>query len=189
VRATRSRFVQLVSIGLALLGVARPGVAQSEIKGWGLRVFDSRWNDEHFVEISAGRSHTVARRSDGSVVAWGDNLQRLCIVPPLPPGLSYIQIAAGGLHTIALRSDGSAIAWGYPYGGKTQVPALPPGLTYVEVAAGLVHSIARRSDGSAVAWGDNQYGNATFRRSRRGSPTSRSRPASTTPSRAGATAP
>src|SRR5262245_50080018 len=59
-----------------------------------------------YVEIAAGSTHTVACRSDGSAVAWGDNGAGQTNVPALPPGLVYIAVAAGGLHSAALRSDG-----------------------------------------------------------------------------------
>ena len=100
----------------------------------------------------------MARRSDGSVVAWGDNYYGQCNVPALPVGLTYVEVAAGGTHTVARRSDGSVVAWGSNDYGQCNVPALPVGLTYVEVAAGTDHTVARRSDGSVVAWGDNSYG-------------------------------
>jgi hypothetical protein len=105
----------------------------------------------------------VARRSDGSSVAWGNNNYGQCNLPVLPPGLTYVELAAGGYHTVARRSDGSVMAWGDNSSGQCNVPALPPGLTYVEVAAGGAagygsYTLARRSDGSVVAWGDNSYG-------------------------------
>ena len=78
----------------------------------------------------------MARRSDGSVVAWGDNYYGQCNVPALPAGLTYVEVAAGGCHTVARRSDGSVVAWGSNDYGQCNVPALPAGLTYVEVAAG-----------------------------------------------------
>src|SRR5262245_52856973 len=86
-----------------------PGLArgQSHVSGWGLRVFDSRFNLESFVEVVAGDNHTVARRSDGSLAAWGINGQEQCNVPRAPGGLTYVEVAAGALHTVARRSDGS----------------------------------------------------------------------------------
>ena len=66
---------------LALLVAAPGAAAQSYISGWGWQVFDSRWNQESFVEVAAGEWHTVARRSDGSVVAWGNNGDGQCYVP------------------------------------------------------------------------------------------------------------
>ena len=148
----------LAIAGLACLVLPGTARAQSHVVGWGSLVFDSRWNDEPFVEIAAGGNHTVARRSDGSVVAWGSNSWGQCNVPVLPIGLAYVAIAAGGRHTVARRSDGSVVAWGYNNWGQCNVPALPGGLTYVEVAAGSSHTVARRSNGSVIAWGDNASG-------------------------------
>jgi len=133
--------------------------AQSSVRGWGQTVFNSAWSEaQDYVEIAAGSSHTVARRSDGSVVAWGTNGSGKTIVPALPPGLTYVEIAAGGGHTVARRSDGSVVAWGDNIDGKLNVPALPTGLTYVEIAAGTDHTVVRRSDGSVFALGNNYFG-------------------------------
>jgi Regulator of chromosome condensation (RCC1) repeat len=148
----------LTIVGLACLILPGRVQAQSFISGWGPVVFDSRWNSEAFVDVAAGGKHTVARRGDGSVVAWGDNGAGQCNVPALPGGLTYVEIAAGWAHTVARRSDGSLVAWGDNGWGQCNAPALPAGLTYVEIAAGLGHTVARRSDGSVVAWGDNSYG-------------------------------
>src|SRR5262245_34924390 len=122
----------LTILGLACLILPGPTQAQSFISGWGNQIFDSRWNSEVFVEIAAGGAHTVARRGDGSVVAWGWNYYGQCNVPALPSGLTYVEVAAGGEHTVARRSDGSVVAWGDTSAGKCNVPALPSGLTYVE---------------------------------------------------------
>jgi hypothetical protein len=110
------------------------------------------------VEVAAGAMYTVVRRSDGNVVAWGDNSQGQCNGPALSPGLTYVEVAAGQAHTGARRSDGTVVAWGKNGSGQCNVPALPPGLTYVEVAAGDEHTVARRSDGSVAAWGRNDRG-------------------------------
>jgi hypothetical protein len=82
----------------------------------------------------------LARRSDGTVEAWGSNAQGQCNVPALPPGLSYVEIAAGWAYSFARRSDGTIVAWA----STGNVPAaLPPSLGYVEIAAGSLHSLAR----------------------------------------------
>src|SRR5436853_3221033 len=125
--------------------------AQTYVRGWGQQVFDSRLNEQAFVDLEAGSFHTVARRSDGSVVVWGSNGFGLCNVPALPVGLTYVGIAAGAYHSAALRSDGSVVAWGNNATGECNVPVLPGGLVYVEVAAGANYTVARRSDGSVVA--------------------------------------
>lgn len=119
-------------------------------------------------EFVSARTTRVARRSDGSVVAWGSNLYSGCNVPALPPGLSYVEVAAGGGyggqglfyfgHTVARRNDGSVVAWGNNYQDQCNVPALPLGLSYVEVTAGGYHNVARLSDGSVIARGENTNG-------------------------------
>src|SRR5262245_54234235 len=118
----RSLAFSVLAVFLALSVSANVAPAQEGVIGWGRKVFDSRWNDiQSAVEVSAGGGHTVVRRSDGSVVAWGDNLDGQCNVPALPPGLSYVEVAAGGLHTVARRSDGSVVACGYNANGQCNV--------------------------------------------------------------------
>src|SRR6187551_125244 len=74
--------------GIVCLLLPIPGEAQTFVKGWGLHIFDSRFNSEAFVQVAAGYSHTMARRSNGSLVAWGDNYSGECNVPALPAGIT-----------------------------------------------------------------------------------------------------
>ena len=85
----------------------------------------------------------MARRSDGSVVAWGLNTNGQCNVPALPAGLTYVQVAAGDYHTVARRSDGSVVAWGRNDTGQCNAPLLPSGMIYLEIAAASNYSVAR----------------------------------------------
>ena len=77
--------VSLACLGLALVmwAVSPSVAAQGQIVGWGQFVVNSDWGSGTYVEVAAGTFHTVARRSDGSVVAWGHNGYGQCDVPSL----------------------------------------------------------------------------------------------------------
>jgi hypothetical protein len=51
--------------------------------------------------LAAGFFHTVARRSDGWVVAWGNSGSGQCDLPALPPGSVYAELSAGESHSVA----------------------------------------------------------------------------------------
>ena len=50
---------------------------------------------------TSAAGHAVARRSDGSMVAWGDNIHGQCNVPPVPSGLTCVDVAAGWYFSVA----------------------------------------------------------------------------------------
>ena len=103
------------------------------------------------VAISAGYFHSLALKSDGTVVGWGNSYYA---TPPA--GLSnVVAIAAGLFHSLALKSDGTVVGWGDSSFGRLPPPA---GLSnVVAIAAGYEHSLALKSDGTVVGWGDNTY--------------------------------
>jgi alpha-tubulin suppressor-like RCC1 family protein len=131
------------------------------------------------IAVAAGSSHSVALKSDGTVLVWGSNsngqlgtgttLSELAPVPvpSLGPGSGVVAIAAGNLHTLALKSDGTVLAWGFNFNGQlgdgstTQrlTPVPVSGLSgIVFIAAGFSHSLAVRNDGAVFAWGFNGNG-------------------------------
>ncbi len=109
--------------------------------------------------IAAGPSHNLVVRGDGTVAAWGSDVNYYGYTN-VPPGLStVVAVAAGWQHSLALRSDGTVVGWGYDYYGQSTPPT---DLTNaVAIAAGSGHSLALRSDGTVVAWGNDHFGQAT----------------------------
>ena len=136
--------------------------------------------------IAVGNNHAVALCSDGSLAAWGFNVDgRLgngsTVNSSVPvavlrsgvlAGKTVTKIAAGAGHTLVLCSDGTLAAWGYNPNGQvgnnsmttTQVPVLVnqsgvlAGKTVIAIAAGDSHSLVICSDGTLAAWGRNDKG-------------------------------
>lgn len=127
--------------------------------------------------INAGGNHTVARRADGSLYAWGWNRQgqlgdasnndRSRPVVVSGAVTTWSQVAVGDLHTLALRSDGTLWAWGFNQNGQlgdgTMVDKNVPvqigtAKDWLFIAAGKSHSMAINSKGVMYAWGSNFNG-------------------------------
>jgi len=131
-------------------------VLAEPIVEWGRQKFDSRdFENAQFQAIAAGAYHSLALKSDGSIVGWGDNDYGQATPPS---GNDFVAIAAGGDHSLALKSDGSIVGWGHNHDGQATPPA---GNDFVAIATGGDHSLALKSDGSIVGWGYNCYGQAT----------------------------
>jgi alpha-tubulin suppressor-like RCC1 family protein len=64
--------------------------------------------------VAASGYHTVGLKSDGTVVAVGDNYYRQCDVGSWT---DIAQIAAGYRHTAGLEADGTVVAVGHNYNG------------------------------------------------------------------------
>lgn len=104
--------------------------------------------------IAGGGNHSLALRSDGTVVAWGHDYNGQATVPA---GLSNVTaIAAGGSHSMALTTAGRVVLWGKNDAGELNVP---PGLINLRgIAAGMNHNLALKDDGTVVGWGWNANG-------------------------------
>ena len=121
------------------------------------------------VAVSAGRSHSLALRSDGAVVGWGGNGrgEALGMGSAAAPGTAgtvcihgtaltnVTAISAGGNFSIALTGRGTVATWGKgPGEGDGAGLAAPDGLTnVVSIAAGWDCALAAKRSGEVVDWG------------------------------------
>ena len=126
--------------------------------------------------ISAGSTHTIAIKTDGTLWAWGYNGYVLLgdgtyngTNSPVQIGTAsnWASISTGWSHTIALKTDGTLWAWGYNGDGelgdgtttdKNSPVQIGTATNWASVGAGSFHSIAIKTDGSLWAWGDNWAG-------------------------------
>ena len=111
------------------------------------------WND--FVErqtIACSNVHTVGHKSDGTVVAAGDNEDGRFDVSDWT---DFVAIACCGGHTVGLKSDGTVVAAGDNKNGQCDVSDWTD---VVAIACGDDHTVGLKSDGTVVAVGYNKYG-------------------------------
>ena len=102
--------------------------------------------------FSAGYSHTVGLKSDGTVVAVGRNDHGQCDVTGWT---DIVAVSAGGGHTVGLKADGTVVAVGYNGDGRCDVSGWT---NIVAVSARGGHTIGLKADGTVVAVGYNDDG-------------------------------
>ncbi len=126
--------------------------------------------------VSLGYQHSVALRSDGTVVAWGSDQagqigtgrENFETRPGAVTGLGTVHgIGAGVTHALAVLADGSVWAWGSnesgqvgePPGTDRPSPVRVNGISNAtEVCGGDAFSVALKTDGTVWAWGSNYRG-------------------------------
>ena len=115
-------------------------------------------NDD-LAAIAAGDYYTIGLKSDGDVVARGDNSKGEC---KTGDWTDIIAISAGARHTVGLKPDGTVVAVGYNDEGQCNVGDWTD---IIAVSAGPNHTVGLKSDGTAVAVGyngDNYYGGQCY---------------------------
>lgn len=124
------------------------------------------WHDNYAIPgdlagvmaISAGQTHRLALKTNGTVVAWGWNGYGECNIPG--DLSSAVAVAAGSYaHSLALQADGRVRAWGYNNWKQRDVPSWLSNV--VAIAAGNYFNLALRADGTVAGWGLNNEGQAT----------------------------
>jgi len=107
--------------------------------------------------VTVGASHLVGLKSDGTVVAVGDNGLGQCNVGHWT---DIVQVSAGFYFTVGLRSDGTVVAaGGYSYAQPTLGRWTDGRWTdIVQIAAGRHDVFGLKSDGTVVVKGGSNYG-------------------------------
>ncbi len=102
--------------------------------------------------VAAGYGHTVGLKSDGTVVATGDNDYGQSNVSTWK---GITQVAAGEFHTVGLTSDGTVVATGENYFGQNDVSTWTD---ISQISASRRTTVGLTKENYVVAAGDNSFG-------------------------------
>lgn len=133
-------------------------------------------NAQCWQTFSAGNFHNLSIKTDGTLWAWGRNIDgqlgdgnTVTRNAPAQIGINsnWTSVAAGGSHTIAIKTDGTLWAWGLNTDGQlgdgstvNRDTPVQIGISnnWTSVAAGSDHTLAIKNDGTLWAWGKNSSG-------------------------------
>jgi alpha-tubulin suppressor-like RCC1 family protein len=109
------------------------------------------WKD--IVAISAGTRTILGLKSDGTVVATGDNTNGQCNVINWK---DITAVSAGTYFSAGLKNDGTVIISDNAY-EELNMQDVENWKDIVAISAGTKHLVGLKSDGTVVAVGDNNY--------------------------------
>ena len=101
--------------------------------------------------LSAGISHTVGLKSDGTVIAVGSNYGE-CDVSDWR---DIIAVDTGFSCTFGLKADGTVVVTGSDSDGQCKVSDWTD---IVAISSGMWHTVGLRADGTVIAVGSNNSG-------------------------------
>lgn len=120
------------------------------------------------VDASVGATQVLLLKTDGTVLAWGDNEE--CEVTGMDTKAKYAPVPVAGLRNVrqvlagfrvsyAVLEDGTVWRWGAGEGGTCPAPpARMAGLSDITQIVFDGSALALKRDGTVWGWGDNSSG-------------------------------
>lgn len=97
--------------------------------------------------LAAGKAHTAALKTDGTVIAVGDNDDGQCDVSGWT---DVVAISAGSYYTVGLKADGTVVAVGNNKNSQCDVSNWTD---IVAISAAYNHTVGLKTDGTVVTAG------------------------------------
>ena len=128
-------------------------------------------------QVSCGRYHTTAIKTDGTLWLWGENVfgqlgdntitKKSSPVQTVSGGTNWKQVSCGYNHTTAIKTDGTLWLWGSNGTGQlgdnttasksSPVQTVSGGTNWKQSAGGVDHTGAIKTDGTLWLWGPNSF--------------------------------
>jgi alpha-tubulin suppressor-like RCC1 family protein len=134
-------------------------------------------NDQTWLSIAAGDSHSLAVRSDNTLWSWGTSTSgelgngvlysQNTIPTQVGTETNWAKVFSGEYFSLGIKTDGTLWAWGSNGYGQLGIGNNDQQLSPVQVGTdnnwtsaqgGREHTIALKDDDSAMTWGRNTYG-------------------------------